>query len=177
MEAPVPDNALLRVAHMALASTLTSRPLPLPGGLAHRRQRRSFLHEGPALCMEADAPDGKEDVSLLRDPRMEEDEAPNDVILRISLLALTCTATLTATRPSMARLAHDLEGIRGEVGGEEVNRAAVRVDEVVGQSEGSKGQMRTLDEELRIVNESLDAHAHADADATELSYEGDRLLS
>ncbi|CAI7893387.1 unnamed protein product [Closterium sp. NIES-54] len=83
---------------------------------------------------------GKEDVSLLRDPRMEEDEAPNDVILRISLLALTCTAMLTATRPSMARLAHDLEGIRGEVGGEEVNRAAVRVDEVVGQSEGSKGR-------------------------------------
>ncbi|CAI5493476.1 unnamed protein product [Closterium sp. Naga37s-1] len=72
----------------------------------------------------------EKDAFLLRDPRMEEEDAPDDVILRVAHLALTCTAALTVTRPSMARLANDLEGIRGEVVGEEVNRAAERVDEV-----------------------------------------------
>ncbi|CAI5532636.1 unnamed protein product [Closterium sp. Naga37s-1] len=131
-------------------------------------------HPAPSSYQVGSHVSGEEDPSPLRDPRMEEEDAPDNIILRVAHLALACTATLTATRPSMARLAHDLEAIRAEVVGEEVNRAAERVDEVVRLG---TGQMRTLDEELRIVTESLDAHAHADADAPELSYEGDRLLS
>ncbi|GJP58829.1 hypothetical protein CLOP_g3966, partial [Closterium sp. NIES-67] len=78
------------------------------------------------------------------------DWAPGDVHLRIAHMAISCTAKLTATRPSMARLANDLEAIRAEVVGEEVDRAALKVDEVVQQlNEGEK--MRPLDEELSIV--------------------------
>ncbi|GJP45186.1 hypothetical protein CLOM_g4607 [Closterium sp. NIES-68] len=88
-----------------------------------------------------------EDALSLGDPCME---APGDVILRIAHMAISCTAKLTATRPSMARLANDLEAIRAEVVGEEVDRAALKVDEVVQQlNEGEK--MRPLDEELSIV--------------------------
>ncbi|GJP51948.1 hypothetical protein CLOM_g11078 [Closterium sp. NIES-68] len=55
-----------------------------------------------------------EDALSLGDPCME---APGDVILRIAHMAISCTAKLTATRPSMARLANDLEAIRAEVVG------------------------------------------------------------
>ncbi|CAI5975813.1 unnamed protein product [Closterium sp. NIES-64] len=128
---------------------------------------RPLSHPAPSSHQVGCHVSGEKDAFLLRDPRMEEEDAPDDVILRAAHLALTCTAALTATRPSMARLANDLEGIRGEVVGEEVNRAAERVDEVVRLG---TGKMRTL-EELKIVTESLDADANV-----ELSFEAERFV-
>ncbi|CAI5980902.1 unnamed protein product [Closterium sp. NIES-64] len=56
-------------------------------------------------------------------------DAPDDAVLRLAQLALSCTIERTASRPSMADIANELQGIGHEVVGEEELSAAVKVDE------------------------------------------------
>ncbi|CAI5477144.1 unnamed protein product [Closterium sp. Yama58-4] len=70
--------------------------------------------------------------TLLKDQDMD---APDDAVLRLAQLALRCTVQRTASRPSMATIANELQGIRHEVVGKEVLSAAVKVDE---QAEGMR---------------------------------------
>ncbi|CAI5982914.1 unnamed protein product [Closterium sp. NIES-64] len=46
-------------------------------------------------------------------------DAPEDVLLRISHLALTCTVARTASRPTMGDVANELQAVRNEVEGKE----------------------------------------------------------
>ncbi|CAI5495804.1 unnamed protein product, partial [Closterium sp. Naga37s-1] len=71
-------------------------------------------------------------TDLLKDVSMD---APDDAVLRLAQLALRCTVQCTASRPSMADVANDLQGIRHEVVGKEELSAAVRVD---AQAEGMR---------------------------------------
>ncbi|CAI5508387.1 unnamed protein product [Closterium sp. Naga37s-1] len=71
-------------------------------------------------------------LALLKDLDMD---APDDAVLRLAQLALRCTVQRTASRPSMATIANELQGIRHEVVGKEVLSAAVKVDE---QAEGMR---------------------------------------
>ncbi|CAI7808926.1 unnamed protein product, partial [Closterium sp. NIES-53] len=88
-------------------------------------------------------------TSLLRDPRME---APDDIINHLAHLAVTCTAMPTASRPSMSRVAQDLETLREEAGGGDVRaRAAARVDEKL----SSQQLRRSMEEDLALLNEQV----------------------
>ncbi|CAI5999256.1 unnamed protein product [Closterium sp. NIES-65] len=62
-------------------------------------------------------------------------DAPDDAVLRLAQLALRCTVQRTASRPNMADIANELQGIRHEVVGKEELSAAVKVDE---QAEGMR---------------------------------------
>ncbi|CAI7797051.1 unnamed protein product, partial [Closterium sp. NIES-54] len=56
---------------------------------------------------------------------------PPDVLQRITDLAMRCTATFTADRPSMGRIAQEMDALRGEVGGgeeQQVHKAYEVVD-------------------------------------------------
>ncbi|CAI5513438.1 unnamed protein product, partial [Closterium sp. Naga37s-1] len=60
----------------------------------------------------------KGSAETITDPRMG--PAPPGALQRITDLAMHCTATFTADRPSMARIAQEMEALRSEVsGGEE----------------------------------------------------------
>ncbi|CAI7882131.1 unnamed protein product, partial [Closterium sp. NIES-54] len=88
-------------------------------------------------------------TSPLRDPRME---APNDITIRLAHLAVTCTAMPTASRPSMSRVAQDLEALRDEAGGGDARaRAAARVDEKM----SNQRLWRSMEEDLALLNEQF----------------------
>ncbi|CAI7807469.1 unnamed protein product [Closterium sp. NIES-54] len=72
------------------------------------------------------------EVSSFKDPHLD---APDDLLLRLARLALTCTAMPTASRPTMGRVLGDLLGMKEEVlGGAEAHRAACRIDREIGSS-------------------------------------------
>ncbi|CAI5515869.1 unnamed protein product, partial [Closterium sp. Naga37s-1] len=50
----------------------------------------------------------------LKDARMD---APDDAVLRLAELAVSCTMERTASRPSMAYIAKELQAVREEVVG------------------------------------------------------------
>ncbi|CAI5458466.1 unnamed protein product [Closterium sp. Yama58-4] len=86
-------------------------------------------------------------TSPLRDPRME---APDGIITHLAQLAVSCTAMPTASRPSMSRVAQDLEALRGEVGGGDVRAsAAARVDELL----VSQRPVRSMEEDLALLEQ------------------------
>ncbi|CAI5510480.1 unnamed protein product [Closterium sp. Naga37s-1] len=88
-------------------------------------------------------------TSPLRDPRME---APDDITIRLAHLAVTCTAMPTASRPSMSRVAQDLEALRDEAGGGDARaRAAARVDEKL----SNQRLRRSMEEDLALLNEQV----------------------
>ncbi|CAI5477154.1 unnamed protein product [Closterium sp. Yama58-4] len=61
--------------------------------------------------------------------------APDDLVLRLARLALSCTAMPTASRPTMGRVLGDLLGMQEEVlGGAEVHGAACKIDREIGSS-------------------------------------------
>ncbi|CAI6000125.1 unnamed protein product [Closterium sp. NIES-65] len=99
-------------------------------------------------------------TSLLRDPRME---APGDIIERLARLAVSCTAMPTASRPSMSRVAQELEALRGEVGGGDVRAsAAARVDEMlVGQQ-----PVRSMEEDLALLEQHYAGQGKTTANVT-----------
>ncbi|CAI5971580.1 unnamed protein product [Closterium sp. NIES-65] len=52
------------------------------------------------------------EVAAFKDPHLD---APDDVILRLARLAMTCTATPAMSRPRMVKIVADLEGIKEEM--------------------------------------------------------------
>ncbi|CAI7880829.1 unnamed protein product [Closterium sp. NIES-54] len=85
-------------------------------------------------------------LASLKDATMD---APDDAVLRVAELAVSCTVERTASRPSMALIATQLQAVREEVAGKEELREAVKVDtEVQEMREDPPGD---LDEELREI--------------------------
>ncbi|CAI5513439.1 unnamed protein product, partial [Closterium sp. Naga37s-1] len=84
--------------------------------------------------------------SSLGDSRMA---APEDIVTRVAKLAISCTAMPTASRPSMLRVAQDLEALRAEVGGGVKSApGAARVDANIVTDKVE----RTIDEDLELLN-------------------------
>ncbi|CAI5996439.1 unnamed protein product [Closterium sp. NIES-65] len=65
------------------------------------------------------------DSESLKDPRMD---SPEDAVLRVAELAVSCTVERTASRPSMALIATQLQAVREEVVGKNELSAASKVD-------------------------------------------------
>ncbi|CAI5471548.1 unnamed protein product, partial [Closterium sp. Yama58-4] len=88
-------------------------------------------------------------TALLKDPRME---APEDIVIRLAHLAVTCTAMPTASRPSMSRVAQHLEALQEEAGGGDARaRAAARVDEKL----SSQRLRRSMEEDLALLDKQV----------------------
>ncbi|CAI5489940.1 unnamed protein product, partial [Closterium sp. Naga37s-1] len=86
--------------------------------------------------------------ALLKDVRMD---APDDAVLRLAQLALRCTVQRTASRPSMADIANELQGIRHEVVGKEELSAAVKVDELAEERRIGMSLRKSLGAELEAI--------------------------
>ncbi|CAI5486128.1 unnamed protein product [Closterium sp. Naga37s-1] len=65
------------------------------------------------------------DVAALKDPHLQ---APDDLVLRMARLALSCIAMPTASRPGMSRVLAELLLLKEELIGEEEDRMAARID-------------------------------------------------
>ncbi|CAI5496555.1 unnamed protein product [Closterium sp. Naga37s-1] len=70
-------------------------------------------------------------IAAFKDPRLD---APDDILLRLARLALSCTAMPTASRPSMGKVLGELVAVRGEIVGEEVDKVASRIDSEIDTS-------------------------------------------
>ncbi|CAI5458711.1 unnamed protein product [Closterium sp. Yama58-4] len=64
-------------------------------------------------------------AQAIKDPRLD---APNDVVLKLTRFALSCTAMPVATRPSMARILSDLIAMKEEFLGADPDPLVVRID-------------------------------------------------
>ncbi|CAI5480320.1 unnamed protein product [Closterium sp. Yama58-4] len=91
------------------------------------------------------------DLASLNHPTMD---APADAVLRVAQLALSCTTERTATRPSMAHVANELQAIREEWVGKEELSVAVKVDAQVQEKEVVASAL-SLDEQLQILDDKL----------------------
>ncbi|GJP48856.1 hypothetical protein CLOM_g8134 [Closterium sp. NIES-68] len=80
-------------------------------------------------CLASDNPTRLKGLSM---------DAPDDAVLRLAQLALSCTVERTASRPSMAGIAKELLAVRDEVVGSLLS-AAIKVDE-----QGMKGAASIL---------------------------------
>ncbi|CAI5952063.1 unnamed protein product [Closterium sp. NIES-65] len=67
----------------------------------------------------------KGDLAGLKSSGMD---APKEVLLRLTQLAVSCTVDRTANRPTMGDVANELQAVRNEVWGKEEVRGAVKVD-------------------------------------------------
>ncbi|CAI6008409.1 unnamed protein product [Closterium sp. NIES-65] len=65
------------------------------------------------------------DVSAFKDPLLQ---APDDLVLRMAKLSISCTVMPTASRPSMNRILTDLTEMKDEFLGAESNRMAEKID-------------------------------------------------
>ncbi|GJP49274.1 hypothetical protein CLOM_g8507 [Closterium sp. NIES-68] len=97
-------------------------------------------------CLASDSPTRLKDLSM---------DAPDDAVLRLAQLALSCSAECTASRPSMASIANELQGIRNEVVGKVELSAAIKVDEQVQQLKGSL----STDAHLQCIDNLLQANS------------------
>ncbi|CAI5487527.1 unnamed protein product [Closterium sp. Naga37s-1] len=72
---------------------------------------------------------GQGSLEEIADPRMG--PVPPDALQRMADLAVRCCGTFTAERPSMGRIAQEMEALRTEVGGAEEqvhNKSYMKVD-------------------------------------------------
>ncbi|GJP53834.1 hypothetical protein CLOM_g12964, partial [Closterium sp. NIES-68] len=88
----------------------------------------------------------------LKDPKMD---APGDAVLRVVYLAVSCTEERTASRPSMAHVANELQAIRDEVAGKDELRAAVKVDAQLLEMKSTFKGVTSFEDELRMIGESF----------------------
>ncbi|CAI5472015.1 unnamed protein product [Closterium sp. Yama58-4] len=72
------------------------------------------------------------DVAGLKDPQLQ---APDDLVLRMARLALSCTAMPTASRPGMSRVLAELLLLKEEFYGEDEDRMAARIDHEIESGE------------------------------------------
>ncbi|CAI7767969.1 unnamed protein product, partial [Closterium sp. NIES-53] len=91
----------------------------------------------------------KGDLTGLKSPGMD---APEEVLLRLTQLAISCTVARTANRPTMGDVANKLQVARNEVGGKEEVRAAVKVDTEDEERMGANNIHLGLDEELDLIH-------------------------
>ncbi|CAI5462865.1 unnamed protein product [Closterium sp. Yama58-4] len=100
----------------------------------------------------------------IADPRMG--PAPPDALQRMADLAVRCTATFTADRPSMGRIAQEMEALRAEVcgGEEEVNKSYKKVDAEL--REKMQHQSLINEDNLNDALESIPSSRVGDAGGT-----------
>ncbi|CAI5477862.1 unnamed protein product, partial [Closterium sp. Yama58-4] len=82
-------------------------------------------------------------------------DAPDDAVLHMCELALSCTVERTASRPSMASIANELQNMRNEVVGREELPAAIKVDAQAQEIRGSLSK----DAHLHFVDELLQGNS------------------
>ncbi|GJP41268.1 hypothetical protein CLOM_g929 [Closterium sp. NIES-68] len=70
-------------------------------------------------------------VTAFKDPDLD---APDDLVVRLARVALSCTAMPSASRPAMSQVLVELVKMREEVWGEQVNRVASRIDNEIDTS-------------------------------------------
>ncbi|CAI5492485.1 unnamed protein product [Closterium sp. Naga37s-1] len=75
-------------------------------------------------------------VPVFKDPGLD---APDDLVLRLAHLALSCTAMPVASRPSMNQVLGELVKLKQEAFGAHVSEAISRIDMEIGSSIGSSG--------------------------------------
>ncbi|CAI5949112.1 unnamed protein product [Closterium sp. NIES-64] len=90
----------------------------------------------------------KGDLTGLKSPGMD---APAEVLLHLTQLAISCTVARTANRPTMGDVANELQAVRNEVGGKEEVRPAVKVDAEDEERMGANNIHLSLDEELDLI--------------------------
>ncbi|GJP41306.1 hypothetical protein CLOM_g972 [Closterium sp. NIES-68] len=93
---------------------LTGRP-----PIFHSARECTKITQWASECLSSD------DWGSLRDSKME---APEDAVLRVAQLAISCTVERTASRPSMAHVANELQTIREEMAGKNEPSDAIKVD-------------------------------------------------
>ncbi|CAI5527886.1 unnamed protein product [Closterium sp. Naga37s-1] len=89
-------------------------------------------------------------VADLKSPSVD---APEEVLLHLTQLAVSCTVGRTASRPTMGDIANELQSIRNEVAGKEEVSAAVKVDEEEEERKKAFMMVRTLDEEIDRIGD------------------------
>ncbi|CAI5993617.1 unnamed protein product [Closterium sp. NIES-64] len=95
-------------------------------------------------CLSSGTPDRLKELLMSMD-------APDNAVLRLAQLALTCTVQRTASRPTMAEISNELQGIRDEVVGKVELSAAVKVDALVQEMRRAS----PMDAHLNEINELL----------------------
>ncbi|CAI5525427.1 unnamed protein product, partial [Closterium sp. Naga37s-1] len=91
------------------------------------------------------------DLGSLKHPTMD---APGDAVLRLAGLAVSCTVERTASRPSMAHIANELQSVREEVAGKDELSAAVKVDSQVQEMKDSFAGVESLEEQLQMIEDN-----------------------
>ncbi|CAI7887452.1 unnamed protein product [Closterium sp. NIES-54] len=106
------------------------------------------------ILIDANMQIGRNEAAALKDPRMD---ASEEIIMRITQLAVHCTAKRTANRPSMTDIATELQTILVALGGptSRVFRAAEQVD---AQLDVANSNRMDLDEAFSIID-SMNEHA------------------
>ncbi|CAI7738744.1 unnamed protein product [Closterium sp. NIES-53] len=95
-------------------------------------------------CISSSNPDRLKELLMSMD-------APDDAVLRLAQLTLSCTVQRIASRPTMAEISNELQGIRNEVVGRVELSAAVKVDALVQEMRGAS----PMDAHLNEINELL----------------------
>ncbi|GJP71830.1 hypothetical protein CLOP_g2620 [Closterium sp. NIES-67] len=91
-------------------------------------------------------------IASLKTPGMD---APEAAMLRVAELAISCTVERTASRPTMAHVANELQAIREEVVGKDELIAAVKVDAEVQEMNASVEL--NLESQLQLIGDSFQA--------------------
>ncbi|GJP55210.1 hypothetical protein CLOM_g14184 [Closterium sp. NIES-68] len=90
-------------------------------------------------------------TAKLKDSDMD---APDDAVVRVAQLAVSCTVERTASRPNMAHIANHLQAIREEVAGKDKLSAAIKVDAQVQKMKDASTGVGSLEAELQLIRES-----------------------
>ncbi|GJP55208.1 hypothetical protein CLOM_g14182 [Closterium sp. NIES-68] len=90
-------------------------------------------------------------TAKLKDPDMD---APDDAVVRVAQLAVSCTVERTASRPNMAHIANHLQAVREEVAGKDKLSAAIKVDAQVQKMKDASAGVGSLEAELQLIRES-----------------------
>ncbi|CAI5487552.1 unnamed protein product [Closterium sp. Naga37s-1] len=109
-------------------SAINTLPLP-PLTSFHLSPPRSTTHSPPQHPQVQEKLGQGGSIEEIADACMG--PVPPDALQRITDLAMRCTATFTADRPSMGRIAQEMDALRGEVGGgeeQQVHKAYEVVD-------------------------------------------------
>ncbi|CAI5533110.1 unnamed protein product [Closterium sp. Naga37s-1] len=106
-------------------------------------RRRHILHWVNECLSEGNLAD-------LKDPNLV---ASEDVLLRLTQLAVSCTVGRTASRPTMGDIANELQAIRKELAGEEEVSAAVKVDEEEEERKMAFVMVTSLEEEIARIGD------------------------
>ncbi|CAI5516574.1 unnamed protein product [Closterium sp. Naga37s-1] len=91
------------------------------------------------------------DTESLKDARM--DAPPGDAVLHVADLAVSCTVERTASRPSMALIATQLQAVREEVAGKKEFCAAIKVDAQIQEMKDAVAGVESLETQLRMIGD------------------------